>query len=95
MTTTKSLRRILKDDNNLFCARRVEFKQLPDEADESGIRIYGSNQCAVLQLRAIGPIDDRGRGVARRMIATASFLDRAECTAIINRLTEIRETLPE
>lgn len=77
----------------LLCFRhshRVDFCELkyPD-AHPGCIRLYGNT----LQLRGYGPITDNGKGKPRQMIATASFLDKAEVTALIAKLQEILPTL--
>lgn len=98
MTTQTTQRSISTEGNQLFCTRRVEFRHLPDVEPSSprycnGIRVYGGHACATLQLCAIGPINDRGNGKPRRMIATATYLDKAEVRALIEKLQEIEATL--
>jgi hypothetical protein len=85
------------DGTELFCERRVEFRELADEDapltpnSDDGIRIYGSHACAVLQLRGVSALTRKGR--PRRLIATASYLDKREVRALIIKLTEIETTL--
>lgn len=87
------------DGSELFCERRVVFHEIPDKDapstpnSDDGIRIYGGNACAVLQLRGISALTRGGK--PRRLIATASYLDRKEVRALIVKLTEIEATLPE
>lgn len=99
LTIRRNIPRLISpsaDGTELFCERRVEFSELPADAnvredDNDGIRIYGSHSCAVLQLRGVCALTPGGK--ARRLIATASHLDRKEVRALITKLTEIEATL--
>lgn len=93
-------RRIETPDRELHCHRSINFTLLEDRTNtdasfDNGIRVYSGHVCAgaVLQLRGIGPITTHGK--PRRMIATASYLDRQEVRALIAKLQEIERTLPE
>lgn len=78
----------------LMLKRNVEFRQLdplPPGEEDDGIRVYGGHSCAVLQLRGISPLTYGGK--PRRLIATASYLDKSEVDSLIAQLKAIRGTL--
>lgn len=97
MKTTTTPDQISCDGEELFCERSVEFRELTDhqgpQSNDDGIRIYGGYSCAVLQLRGVSSLTRKGR--PRRLIATASYLDKREVRALITKLTEIEATLYE
>lgn len=83
-------RKITKTESVLLIERDVEFREIKSHTPEehgNGIRVYGD----VLQLRAVSPLNHGGK--PRNLIATASFLDKSEVRALIERLQEMEKTL--
>lgn len=82
----------------LSCTRPygIDFLELsaasiPPEPLDNAICIYGSHCNAVLQLRGVSSLSRHGK--QRRLSATASYLDRKEVAAMIEKLKEILGTL--
>lgn len=89
-------REVVNRDGDMMLKRGVDFLQLEplsEGEEDDGIRVYGGHACGTIQLRGISPITRGGK--PRRMIATASYLDKREVTALIERLTEMRDTLQD
>lgn len=86
--------KLVGESNELWLERAVDFQQLeplqPHENDDM-IRVYGGYACATLQLRGISSLTRGGK--PRRLIATASYLDKREVRALIEKLQEIERTL--
>lgn len=87
-------KKLVGESKELWLERNVEFRQLDPTLrgeNDDMIRVYGGYACATLQLRGISSLTRGGK--PRRLIATASYLDKTEVRALIEKLQEIERTL--
>ena len=84
----------MKTNGELFIPHSVEIRDISATEDisseyDNGIRIFGGSANKVLQIRAVGPLDEKGKGKPRRIIATAAYLSDQDIRAIISKLQSL------